>query len=413
MAPVHDVAIVGAGLLGLAAARAVAAQGRDFVVLEQAAIGHDKGGSKGSCRIFRLGYPEPEYVAAARQARELWHALEAETGRQILLPTPHLTFGPQFQAIHDAMRQAGAGCELLSPADAAERFPEIRVAGAALLETESCVTAADEALSALASAAGLVDPADPAGHSGPAGARLRTGIRVTGVADDGRQVTLQTSAGPVTARVVILTTGAWTASLLAGRVPMAGEARLEQVAYLAPAGAPPPREPAQPAQPAQPARPARAAQPAQPAQPARAALPVQPAPHASATPIFIYYGDPSPYGLPVPGSSAYKIGIHQSGEPADPDAQTADPDQAMLARLTQVAKRYLPGYAPEPVATERCIYDNTPDEDFIVDRVGNVVVGCGTSGHGFKFGPLFGEWLAALAFGSAPPPSQRFGLARF
>jgi glycine/D-amino acid oxidase-like deaminating enzyme len=48
---------------------------------------------------------------------------------------------------------------------------------------------------------------------------------------------------------------------------------------------------------------------------------------------------------------------------------------------------------------ERCVYDNTPDEDFILDRIGNVVVGCGTSGHGFKFGPLLGEWLAALATG--------------
>ncbi len=377
MAPVHDVAIVGAGLLGLAAARAVADQGRDFVVLEQAEIGHDNGGSKGTCRIFRLGYPEPEYVAAARQARELWHALEAETDRQILLPTPQLTFGPQFRAVYDAMRQAGAGCELLSAADVAERFPEIRAGGPALLETESCVTAADEALSALASAAGLVDPADPSGHSGPAGARLRTGTRVTGIADDGRQVTLETSAGPVTARVAILTTGAWTAGLLAGHVPMAGEARLEQVAYLAPASAPGPCTPASP------------------------------------TPIFICYGDPSPYGPPVPGSSLYKIGIHQSGVLTDPDAQTSDPDPAMLVGLAEVAERYLPGYLAEPVATERCIYDNTPDEDFIVVRVGNVVVGCGTSGHGFKFGPLFGQWLAALAFGSAPPSSQRFGLARF
>jgi sarcosine oxidase len=406
MAPVHDVAIVGAGLLGLAAARAVAAQGRDFVVLEQAAIGHDKGGSKGSCRIFRLGYPEPEYVAAARQARELWHTLEAETGRQILLPTPHLTFGPQFHAVHDAMRQAGAGCELLSAEVVAERFPEIRVAGPALLETESCVTAADEALAALASAAGLVDPADPAGHSGPSGARLRTGTRVTGVADDGRQVSLQTSAGPVSARVVILTTGAWTAGLLAGRVPMAGEPRLEQVAYLASAGAPMPPTPPTPSTP--PSTPPTPPTPSTPPTP-----PTPGAPSTPPTPIFISYGDPSPYGLPVPGSSLYKIGIHQSGVLTDPDAQTADPDQAMLARLAEVAQRYLPGYVPEPVATERCIYDNTPDEDFIVDRVGNVVVGCGTSGHGFKFGPLFGEWLAALAFGSAPPPSQRFGLARF
>jgi sarcosine oxidase len=375
MAPVHDVAIVGAGLLGLAAARAVAAQGRDFIVLEQAAIGHDNGGSKGTCRIFRLGYPEPEYVAAARQARELWHALEAETGRQILLPTPHLTFGPQLDGVHDAMRRAGAGCELLTADEAAERFPEIRVEGPALLETESCVTAADEALAALASAAGLVDPGDPAGHSGPSGARLRTGVTVTGVADDGREVTLQTSAGPVTARVVILATGAWTAGLLGDRARMAAEPRLEQVAYLAPATAP-----------QQPGRP---------------------------TPIFICYGDPSPYGLPVPASNLYKIGIHQSGVLVDPDAQTREPDQAMLGRLSEVAERYLPGYVPEPVATERCIYDNTPDEDFIVDRVGNVVLGCGTSGHGFKFGPLFGEWLAGLAFGSAPPPSQRFGLARF
>ena len=42
---------------------------------------------------------------------------------------------------------------------------------------------------------------------------------------------------------------------------------------------------------------------------------------------------------------------------------------------------------------------HSPDEDFVVDRIGNVVVGSGTSGHGFKFGPLFGEWLADLGDG--------------
>jgi sarcosine oxidase len=382
MPPVHDVAIVGAGLLGLAAARAVAAQGRDFVLLEQAAIGHDGAGSKGNCRIFRLGYTEPEYVIAARQARGLWQELEAETGREILLPAPHLTFGPQLDAVHAAMRMAGAPCELLGAGEVARRFPELQVNGPALLETESCVTAADEAMVALAAAAGLVDPADPAGHSGPAGARLRTGIRVTGVADDGRQVTLRTSAGDVAARVVILTTGSWTAGLLAGQLRIPVVPRLEQVAYLAPAGE---------------TRPA---------------------------PIFICHGDPSPYGLPVPGSSRYKLGIHQSGPPADPDAQDGAPDPALIAEIADFAARYLPGYRPEPVATERCIYDNTPDEDFIVDRVGNVVLGCGTSGHGFKFGPLLGQWLAALALGSdatprgrsavtAAMPGSRFSLTRF
>ena len=55
------------------------------------------------------------------------------------------------------------------------------------------------------------------------------------------------------------------------------------------------------------------------------------------------------------------------------------------------------------------MYDNTTDTDFIIDRVGNVVVGCGTSGHGFKFGPLLGELLADLATGATP----QFDVTRF
>ena len=83
-----------------------------------------------------------------------------------------------------------------------------------------------------------------------------------------------------------------------------------------------------------------------------------------------------------------------------------------------MARRYLPSYHPEPVTTERCVYDNSPDEDFIIDRVGNIVVGCGTSGHGFKFGPLLGEWLADLATSPAGIAAghglrQRFAMERF
>jgi sarcosine oxidase len=59
------------------------------------------------------------------------------------------------------------------------------------------------------------------------------------------------------------------------------------------------------------------------------------------------------------------------------------------------------------VATERCVYDNSIDTDFVLDRVGNLVVGCGTSGHGFKFGPLLGELLADLADGTTPPIDLR------
>lgn len=381
MTQVRDVVIVGAGLLGLAAARVLAGRGRDVVVLEQARVGHDAGGSKGSCRIFRLGYPDPEYVAAAMRARELWHELESESGRRILLPVPQLSFGAGLQTIHDAMRQAGAPCELLTEVAAAERFPAIRTGGAALLEPESCVTAAAEGLAALADSV--------VRHGG----EIRTGVRVTSLGDDGRQVTLRTAAERITARTAIVTAGPWSTGLLASLgVTVPSRPTLEQVAYLAPRDtAPGDTAPGDTA-------------------------PGDTAAGDSAVPIFLCHGEQAPYGLPVPGSSLYKIGIHPSGQPTDPDAQDHSTDASLLARLSGIARRHLPGHDPQPVRAERCIYDNSPDEDFVVDRVGNVVIGCGTSGHGFKFGPVFGEWLAALATTDAAAPgapSARFALARF
>ena len=48
-------------------------------------------------------------------------------------------------------------------------------------------------------------------------------------------------------------------------------------------------------------------------------------------------------------------------------------------------------------AVETCVYENTPDRDFVIDRRGRFVVGAGFSGHGFKFAPLIGRLLADLA----------------
>jgi sarcosine oxidase len=360
MTPVRDVAIVGAGLLGLAAGHALAARGRDVVILEQADVGHPGSGSKGSARIFRLGYPDPFYVAAARQARDRWHELEAQSGSRILQPAPHLTFGNGLRGVHDAMTAAGAPSQLIQKAEVAERFPALRIDGPALLEPDSAVIAADEALTVLA--AGVPE--------------IRPGVRVIRLGDDGREVTLHTSAGAVAARTAVITAGPWSSGLLASvSVAVPGRPTLEQVAYLRPSG-------------------------------------------QDDAPIFISHGEQAPYGLPVPGSRLYKIGIHQSGTATDPDAQSQAMDERLAARLAEVAQRHLPGYHPEPVTTERCIYDNTPDEDFIIERIGNIVVGCGTSGHGFKFGPLLGEWLADLA---TSPDSvladdvlrQRFSVRRF
>jgi sarcosine oxidase len=351
-----EVVVVGAGLLGLAAGRALARRGREVIVLEQAAVGHEAGGSKGSCRIFRLGYDDAGWVGLAMRARAPWAALEDECGRRLLQPTPHLTFGDDLDAVHQAMHAAGAPHELLPAAEAAAGFPQIATGGPALLEPESCVISADAALQALTAA--VPD--------------LRAGVTATAIADDGRRVTVQTTSGSVMARGAVVCAGPWTSTLLAGAgILVPTTATLEQVGYLAPAAEPGP-----------------------------------------AMPIFIGHGAPEPYGLPVPGSPLYKIGFHHAGPVVDPDRQDQGPDPDLTERLSALARQYVPGLPPDVVRTERCVYDNSPDEDFIVDRVGRVVIGSGTSGHGFKFGPLLGEWLADLATGQDADPAARFSLGR-
>ena len=55
------------------------------------------------------------------------------------------------------------------------------------------------------------------------------------------------------------------------------------------------------------------------------------------------------------------------------------------------------GLLATPLAAETCLYANRPDERFVLERRGRVVVGSACSGHGFKFAPAIGERLAGLA----------------
>jgi sarcosine oxidase len=91
-----------------------------------------------------------------------------------------------------------------------------------------------------------------------------------------------------------------------------------------------------------------------------------------------------------------KAGAHHSGHEADPDtAEPADPQ--LVERIAGWVGARFPGVDSDPAAVETCLYTNTEDESFVLERRGRVVVGSACSGHGFKFAPAVGRRLADLA----------------
>jgi sarcosine oxidase len=91
-----------------------------------------------------------------------------------------------------------------------------------------------------------------------------------------------------------------------------------------------------------------------------------------------------------------KAGAHHAGSAADPD-EIGEPDPALVERISAWVAERLPNADPEPVLAETCLYTTTPDERFILERRGRVVIGSACSGHGFKFAPAVGKRLADLA----------------
>ena len=103
--------IVGGGVMGTAAARALASRGRAVLLLERFTFGHANGSSGGSTRNFRLTYHDPMYVRMARQSLERWLRLESDAGLELLRVVGGLDVGEAVDTSADALRAAGESFE--------------------------------------------------------------------------------------------------------------------------------------------------------------------------------------------------------------------------------------------------------------------------------------------------------------
>ena len=116
-----DVIVVGAGVAGLATAWAVAGRGRSVCLLEQFTVGHRFGSSHGDARIFKLSYPDEEFVRLAQSSLVEWRQLEDACGEEILSLLGSLDVGG-IAGRREALDACGVAYEFVDAATIETRF---------------------------------------------------------------------------------------------------------------------------------------------------------------------------------------------------------------------------------------------------------------------------------------------------
>ncbi len=360
MTQAFDVAVVGLGAAGSGIVRALARRGAKVVGLDRWAPPHDLGSSHGETRIFRTAYGEgAAYSPILKHAREMWLEAEHELGVKLFEPQGLVYCGPpSSKFLNETLRSGETHDVELRKLDNDERSKlgfSIPRDWLAFVEPGAGFLYPERAIEAFLK--------DAAAH----GADIRTGAPCLGGEAAGDGVVLRMSDGAIRASRVVVAAGAWSAALLP-----------------------------------------------------------QLAPHLWVERRTIHwFGDPSSrwtpdrgfrtfyiedehglsvYGFPNLGGGI-KIGEHIEGKAvASPDEIVRRITKKDESRTRALASRYFTGLG-DIRRSEVCLYPMSRDEHFVVGPVpgaDRIIAAVGLCGHGFKFAPVLGEAVAALALGETP-----------
>ena len=118
------------------------------------------------------------------------------------------------------------------------------------------------------------------------------------------------------------------------------------------------------------------------------------------------------YGMPSAGWG-YKFGLDRPLRMVDEDDEDRSPRPAPTRELLDRVRSAFHGIVPQVLKEQVCVWTDSPDGKFIIDRVDpSVVVACGDSGEGFKFAAFVGELVADLVEGAPRGAGDAFRLDR-
>jgi len=347
-----DVVVVGAGGMGAATVWQLAKRGRSVVLLEQFEHLHEWGSSHGQTRIFRFAYRDPRYTELAQYSLPLWRELETDSGALLLEQNGQVDHGSAgaIEEIVASLRSHQFAVEVLTPDAAHERWPGMNFDTAVAFSPDGGRVFADRTVdSAVAAAVRL-------------GAEFHPSTPVERIEVQGDRAFVHAGGRTWEAGCVVVAAGAWLPGLVEGLVSLPPLAITHQ-------------------------------------QPVHFAI--RP---GFSFPSYIHHQESgkalnfAAYGLESPGEGV-KLGLEGTVRPVDLAQRDTEPDPVVTREAQDYAERWLPGADPTQVTAVTCLFTETTDGHFIIDRVGPVVVCSPCSGHGFKFVPAIGAITADLTTG--------------
>ena len=355
----YEYIVIGLGGLGTGALYWLARRaGADVLGLEQYQLGHDYGASEDHSRIVRLSYDQPVYADLARHSYAAWREVEAEIGEPLLVITGGLDLFPEGGPVAPeghvrGLKSLGIPYELLDAGRLMQRFPQFQVDSSTvgIFQEQGGLAPASKCMAAhLRLARGY-------------GATVLDQTPVTRVVPNGDGMEVHTADAVYRCRRLIVTTDAWTNEILAPlglQIPLTSTQ--EQVGYYA-------------------------SPELQSFSPER-------------FPVWIWYGNPCFYGIPVYGEErGVKIAQDIGGREVTPQTRTFEPDQNTLARVHSFIEKTMPTAMGPIVSLKTCMYTMPPDRNFIIGALPEhpqILIGQGAA-HAFKFASMIGRILSEIA----------------